>query len=812
MNYGRYVSALRSLAKLLVAMVTAGLVIALCIAPIAGIGGMAIARTDETMQSNLSDMSGGEVPGVTTITDAAGNPMAWIYHQRRYEVSSEEISEHVKNALVATEDRRFYEHEGVDMQGFARAMVTNVMAGGVEQGASTINQQYVKNYLWLIEAEDDEDARAATEQSIPRKLREMRMASDLDQTLTKDQILTRYLNLVSFGNHAYGIEAAARTYFDKSAADLDPGQAALLVGLLQSSEYLNPYTNPDGATQRRNTVLNNMAVEGYISREEADFLAGEPLGVLEEPNLLPDGCLGAGDRGFFCDYALKYLSEKGLTQEDLEHGSYTITTTLDPAIQDATQTAVRNNVSPEAVGVAEVLNVITPGTDSRDIVAMASSRFYGLDLDQSQTIMPQPTSLVGNGAGSVFKIFTAAAAIEQGYGLDTMLEVPTRSVVYGMGHGGAAGCPPNAYCVENAGRYAPRMSLSDALAHSPNTTFIELVQQVGVANTVDIAVRLGMRSYQDEGTFGDGRSIATAAKEDNMGAFTLGPTPVNALELSNVAATLASEGRWCEPNPVKSVTDKHGQEVYIERPDCEQAVEPDVAAALANGMAQDTTEGTAARSASANGWRVPVAAKTGTTESHQSSAFLGFTRGLAAAPYIFNDGTQTTPLCTGPVRQCASGTLFGGNEAADTWFQAALRVPGAAEAGLPETPEGYVKGTRRGVLDEVIGMQAQAAKAKLEGEGYTVTIATVYGGGAPKGEVVSVTPADPNLARGSLVTLNASDGTGTRPGSASATSTQVDNEGNDNSGSENPEPSGIDTEELERQLNEMADSLQQYFR
>lgn len=140
--------------------------------------------------------------------------------------------------------------------------------------------------------------------------------------------------------------------------------------------------------------------------------------------------------------------------------------------------------------MAQVLNVVQPGTDSRDITAMVSSRYYGLELEKGQTMLPQPTSLVGNGAGSVFKIFTAGAALEQGYGLDTMLEVPERSVVYGMGKGGAQDCPPDAYCVENTGKYEPRLTLREALAQSPNTTFIELIQQVGVDETVDMAVRL----------------------------------------------------------------------------------------------------------------------------------------------------------------------------------------------------------------------------------------------------------------------------------------------------------------------------------
>ena len=149
------------------------------------------------------------------------------------------------------------------------------------------------------------------------------MASDLDKTLSKDEILTRYLNLVSFGNHAFGIEAAAQTYYDKTAAELNPAEAALLVGLLQSVEALNPYTNPDGATHRRNVVLNNMAAEGYIAQTDADRWAGAPLGILERPKTLPEGCITAGDNGFMCDYALHYLADKGLPLEEIERGAYT---------------------------------------------------------------------------------------------------------------------------------------------------------------------------------------------------------------------------------------------------------------------------------------------------------------------------------------------------------------------------------------------------------------------------------------------------------------------------------------------------------
>lgn len=193
----------------------------------------------------------------------------------------------MKDAIVAIEDNRFYEHEGVDFQGYLRALATNIAAGGVRQGASTIHQQYAKNWALLVDADTDEERREAIEQTIARKLREIRVAADLDDRLSKEDILAGYLNLVPFGNHAYGIESAARTYFGISAAELSVPQAAMLAGMVQSSEYLNPYTNSDGATDRRNTVLQAMVDHGYLDQEAADGFKNEPLGVLETPRLWP---------------------------------------------------------------------------------------------------------------------------------------------------------------------------------------------------------------------------------------------------------------------------------------------------------------------------------------------------------------------------------------------------------------------------------------------------------------------------------------------------------------------------------------------
>lgn len=756
-------STTNSLTKLVASTVAAGVLGALALVPFASLSGVAVARTNDTMQTNLSDLTDGRGPGVTTITDSTDQPIAYIYAQRRFEVGGDQISTSMKDAIVSIEDRRFYEHDGVDLQGFGRAILTNLVAGGVEQGASTINQQYVKNFLLLVEADDEAEQAAAVETSIPRKLREMKMASDLEKTLSKDEILTRYLNIVPFGNGAYGVEAAARTYFGTSAAELTIPQSAMLAGIVQSSSYLNPYTNHDAVFERRNTVLGAMADAGAISPEEASAFQQEPLGVLETPQGLSNGCIGAGDRGFFCDYALQYLSEQGITQDMLAKDSYTIKLTLDPDVQDAAHNAVSSHVDPTTPGVAEVVNVIEPGENSRDILAITSSRNYGLDLDAGETMLPQATSRVGNGAGSIFKIFTAAAAIQQGAGLDTMLDVPSRYEVKGMGSGGAANCPANTYCVENAGSYAPRMTLQDALAQSPNTAFVEMIEQVGVDTVVDLSVKLGLRSYTDEGSFDGESSIADYMKDNNLGSYTLGPTAVNPLELSNVAATIASGGMWCEPNPIASVHDREGNEVYIDRPTCERAIDAETASALAVGMSKDTVSGTATSAANMYGWSLPTAAKTGTTESNQSSSFMGFNSNIAAVPYIYNDGTSTTPLCSGPVRQCSSGNLFGGNEPAQTWFNMASNVPAASQGTLPSSSDSFRLGTSGELLNQVVGQSEASARRTLEAKGYKVTTRSVSGAGSARGTVVSATPQGAVLIDGGTVILDISDGTSPAP-------------------------------------------------
>jgi membrane peptidoglycan carboxypeptidase len=745
---------------LLASVVAAGLMF-----PVVGGFGLMSNRASDVVANGSAQLVEGEVPGVSTMVDAKGNVIAWLYSQRRFEVPSDQIANTMKLAIVSIEDKRFAEHNGVDWKGTLTGL-SGYMSGNVDtRGGSTIEQQYVKNYQLLVIAQTDAEKRAAIETTPARKLREIRMALTLDKTFTKPEILTRYLNLVSFGNNAFGVQDAAQTYFGIDASQLNWQQAALLAGMVQSTSTLNPYTNPDGALARRNLVLDTM-IDNLP--QEADALRAakqQPLGILPQPQELPRGCIAAGDRAFFCDYALDYLARAGISKEQVARGGYLIRTTLDPDVQGSVKSAIDGIASPDLQGVASVMSVIRPGKDNHPVVAMASNRTYGLNLDAGETMQPQPFSLVGDGAGSIFKIFTTAAALDMGMGISATLDAPSRFEAKGLGSGGAKGCPPATWCVQNAGNYRGSMSVTDALATSPNTAFAKLISQVGVQRTVDMAVKLGLRSYALPGTARDydpnsNESLADFVKRQNLGSFTLGPIEVNALELSNVAATLGSGGVWCPPNPIDKVFDRHGQEVSVTTETCEQVVPEGLATTLANALSHDAIgNGTAAGSAGSAGWTLPVSGKTGTTEAHRSSGFVGFTNNYAAASYIYDDSSTPSDLCSYPLRQCGSGDLFGGNEPARTWFTAMKPIaenPGPVT--MPPTDPRYVDGGPNSKVPSVSGMDQNLARQRLKEVGFQVADqANSVNSGSSAGTVVGTSPSGQTVP-GSIITLQVSNG------------------------------------------------------
>jgi membrane peptidoglycan carboxypeptidase len=741
----------------------ASVVAAAVMFPLVGGFGLMSNRASDVVANGSAQLVEGEVPAVSTMVDAKGNPIAWLYSQRRFEVPSDQIANTMKLAIVSIEDKRFAEHNGVDWKGTLTGLAGYASGDLETRGGSTLEQQYVKNYQLLVIAQTDAEKRAAIETTPARKLREIRMALTLDKTFTKPEILTRYLNLVSFGNGAFGIQDAAQTYFGVNASELNWQQSALLAGMVQSTSTLNPYTNPEGALVRRNVVLDTM-IDNIP--QEADALRAakeQPLGVLAQPNELPRGCIAAADRAFFCDYVLEYLAKAGISKEQVAKGGYLIRTTLDPDVQGQVKSAVDGIAAPDLDGVASVMSVIKPGKDSHPVVAMASNRTYGLNLDAGETMQPQPFSLVGDGAGSIFKIFTTAAALDMGMGINAQLDAPSRFEAKGLGSGGAKGCPQDTWCVQNAGNYRGQMSVTDALATSPNTAFAKLISQVGVQRTVDMAVKLGLRSYALPGTARDydpesNESLADFVKRQNLGSFTLGPIELNALELSNVAATLASGGTWCPPNPIDKVFDRNGTEVSVTTDTCEQVVPEGLANTLANAMSKDDSgSGTAAGSAGSVGWNLPMSGKTGTTEAHRSSGFVGFTSAYAAANYIYDDSTTPSDLCSYPLRQCGSGDLFGGNEPARTWFTAMKTItPDTVQ--LPPTDPRYVDGAPGSRVPSIGGMTQDLARQRLKDAGFQVAEqATPINSTAPAGAVVGSSPTGQTVP-GSIITIQISNG------------------------------------------------------
>jgi membrane peptidoglycan carboxypeptidase len=670
------VGASRSVLKLFGGCVVAGGLVAGILLPVTAGAGLVAADVSDSVVNITPASISSDMPGVTTITDRDGKPIAEIYDQYRLPVTSAQISQTMKNALISIEDRRFYQENGIDPRGMLRAAVNDTV-GGSQQGGSTITQQLVKNYLINVVDKDNKAAQMADRaDTITRKLREARTAIELDKSLGKDEILADYLNVVEFTGKVYGAEAAAHAYFGTTAAQLTVPQAALLAGMVNNPTSFNPYTHPVDAKRRRDIVIDAMVTNHAIDQQAGAQAKSAPLGVTG-PDIPASTCFSAKpDAGFFCQYAMSYLQSAGFDAKKLANGGYTIKTTMDSRVSAAAKAAVTANVPTTQPGVANTMAIVAPGTTSHEVLALVANRNLGTDAAQGQTTRNLLTEVSDPfGAGSVFKIFTAAAALESGTAtLDTPLPNPPSQCFPLPG-------TKKCYTVHNDGDYADPISLTDGLATSPNTAFVGLETKVGLPAVVAMASRLGLRTTMQSSDVGRKPDAGSDDAQRNQSqtryfqdkpSFTLGNSPVSPLELANVPATLMSGGTWCPPTPILSVTDSAGKPVPVGDPACEQALSPDVAATLMTGLSQDTVSGTTAASAHAAGWTRPGIGKTGTTQTNQSVAFVGGTGTYAVSSLVFADGSSPGQLCPGtPVHigTCGRGA-FGGTVAAPPYFKA----------------------------------------------------------------------------------------------------------------------------------------------
>ncbi|MEV6644210.1 transglycosylase domain-containing protein [Amycolatopsis sp. NPDC051371] len=696
-------------ARLAALYVVAGVLLAGLLAPPALGAGVLSNQVGDSVAAIEADLAAEDPPLTTTVTDRDGHPIAVLYDQYRLPVAASGISPAMKAAIIAIEDRRFYDEGAVDPRSVFRALVNNA-AGGDVQGASTITQQYVKNFLINVVHRGDPAAQQRDrENSLARKLREAKLAVRVDRTMTKDEILAGYLNVVQFSGSVYGVAAAAKAYFGTTADTLTVSQAALLAGMVNSPSRYDPYAHPEAAKARRNVVLDAMADAGSLPVRAAQAAKAEPLGVLPGGSQTPPGrCLGASpEAGFFCAYAVDYLERRGITAERLATGGLTIRTTMDRRVARAAKQAVEANVRSDEPGVANTMAIIRPGAQRHEVLAMVANRDYGVDVGRGE----RSTDVVGEvsdpfGAGSVFKIFTAAAALESGEaGLRTPLPNP----------GSKCFTPPRAdrhtrcYPVGNLGHYSDPITLADALATSPNVAVVDLEQRVGVPAVLDMARRLGLRRTL-AGTAAGGAPVTDPADPRSKDprynqpqsdyfrgllSFTLGTSPVSPLELANVSATLMSGGVWCPPAPILSVTDRAGAPVPVRQEQCERVVPEDLATTLRAGLSEDTVSGTSARAARAAGWDRPDFGKTGTTQDSRSVAFVGGVNDYAVSSLVFADGSSPQTVCPGPpvhLGRCGHGA-FGGTVAAPPYFHAMTRLlAGVPEAPVPPPADRYLRG------------------------------------------------------------------------------------------------------------------------
>ncbi|MEV0943921.1 transglycosylase domain-containing protein [Micromonospora wenchangensis] len=566
-----------------------------------------------------------------------------FYDVNRTDVPLAEIAPTLRQAIVAAEDRRFYSHGGADLRGMARALVANVTGGGTAQGGSTLTMQYVRNVLKSDPSRTAEERQAATDQTVGRKLQEIRYATELEKTLSKDEILNRYLNIAYFGSGAYGVAAASQRYFGKPPADLTLAESALLAGLVQSPDEYSPIDGDrDAALERRGYVLDSMVATGAITTAEADRARAEKLTL--HPTAQPNGCTATvtADAGFFCDYLRRWWLEQpafGATEQEreqaLRRGGYRVVTSLDPDVQ-ATAAAEARKVYPADDARALPIAAVEPGTGR--VLALAVNREYG--VGDGQTVNPLVSgggSITGYQAGSTFKLFTMLAALENGRTLSTGFDSPsrltTRFPAEGEASCGGRWCPANA----NPARMDGYRMMWDGFGRSVNTYFVWLEEQVGPAKVVEMAQRLGI-------TFRARTDADLAAHDaDNWGAFTLGVSATTPLDLANAYATVAAEGTYCAPTPVVSVTGPDGATVPVGQPACRQVLSADVARAATDAarcpVGQQSAYGQCNGSTAGGVDRIvgrPVAGKTGSSEKNATETFVGFTPQVAVAGIAAN--------------------------------------------------------------------------------------------------------------------------------------------------------------------------------
>ncbi len=534
----------------------------------------------------------------SVVTDSAGNPIGTFQEfELTVPIRPDDIPQVLEDAVVAAEDQNFWEHSGVDFEGLARAAAANFREREIVQGGSTITQQLVKNrYL-------------SNERSFGRKLNEAVLAARIERDMSKDEILFEYLDTTYFGSGAYGVGAAAETYFRKPVSELTTSEAAILAGIIPSPSETNPRTDPWAAEERRSEVLRLMEEQGYLTIEERDAALAEQLWFagLGEPDrpatvYYPPMEADDGPYPFFLDYVRRYLVDR-YGDELVYRGGLRIQTTIDPGLQAEAEAAVAAELEGTAAPLEMALVSIDPGTGH--VRALVGGR----DWEASQVNLALGGSL-GMQPGSSFKPFVLATAFERGFGPDTVYPAP--------GSWSVPGCAGEQCTVSNYdGSGYGALTLDSATRSSVNTVYAELIFDLGPSAVAETARRLGISTLDPDREYGV--------------SLALGSAEVSPLDMASAYGVFANHGERVAPTPVLRVVDADGA---VLEDNTETAGEQVMNAAVADTVT-DVLTGviTSGTGTSAEVGR-PAAGKTGTAEEYRAAWFVGYTPQLSTAVWL----------------------------------------------------------------------------------------------------------------------------------------------------------------------------------
>ncbi|MFE2948747.1 transglycosylase domain-containing protein [Embleya sp. NPDC059267] len=614
------------------ASILAGALVAGIALPFVGGFGLSAKAASENFDDLPGDLDQPFLSQPSYILDSEGNQLAMVYDRYRILVNYDQISPIMRQAIVAIEDSRFYEHGPIDLKGTLRALMRNQQSGGSgsKQGGSSLTQQYVKNIFVEEAGNDPAKVAKAQAQEISRKIKELKYAIGLEQRLSKDEILTRYLNITFFGRQAYGVEAASQRYFSKHAKDLTLPEAATLAGVVQAPSAFDPIGYPKAARERRNIVLQRMAEVKVISQVEADAAKATELNLKTQP--LPNGCITADQidgAAFFCDYVERVVKNDpafGANREERDkmwrEGGLRITTTLDRKAQKAAYTAATKGVLQKDP-VADAVVMVEPGTGR--IKAMAQSRPYGFG-DYETTLNYSVDHSMGGSTygfqtGSTFKPITAAAALENGMKVDqeysTEAQMDMRKEKFRTCDKPTS--PDPSFKVNNESTSeVGTWNMQTALEKSINTYFVLLSKDVGLCPIATLADQLGVHS-------GDGKAL------QQVGSMTLGSNTVAPLNMAAAYAAFASRGVYCSPVAVTEVAKLDGTKLSVPQAGCKQVMKQstaDTINALLEGVVEDGTGTQAGLKDRDN------AGKTGTTDYRKAAWFVGYTPNMSTAVWV----------------------------------------------------------------------------------------------------------------------------------------------------------------------------------